>query len=100
MSWNEGYFSLHLLTCISILSIIIALPPEIRTPPVDVQAVDGQQVNLTCQVFGAPKPRITWIKDNVEKTGGRFHVTKDGNLVIKYVWEWECVDLFHSANTQ
>ncbi|XP_069981771.1 neuroglian isoform X2 [Penaeus vannamei] len=64
---------------------VLALPPEIRVPPSDVQAVDGQQVNLTCRVFGAPKPRITWIKDNVEKTGGRFLVTDDGDLVIRDV---------------
>lgn len=70
---------------------ILALPPEIRVPPSDVQAVDGQQVNLTCRVFGAPKPRITWIKDNVEKTGGRFLVTDDGDLVIRCVLRWKNV---------
>lgn len=60
-----------------------ALPPEIRTPPSDIQAVDGQEVNMTCRVFGAPKPRITWIRDGLELTGGRFKVTPDGDLLIQ-----------------
>ncbi|KAK7076289.1 ATP-dependent DNA helicase chl1, partial [Halocaridina rubra] len=64
---------------------VLALPPEIRTPPTDVQSVDGQDVNMTCRVFGAPKPRITWIRDGHELTGGRFQVTSNGDLVIKDV---------------
>ncbi|KAK8743667.1 hypothetical protein OTU49_001198 [Cherax quadricarinatus] len=64
---------------------VLALPPDIRVPPSNIQSVDGQQVNMTCRVFGAPKPRITWIRDGLELTGGRFQVTNDGDLVIKDV---------------
>ncbi|XP_063870133.1 neuroglian-like isoform X1 [Scylla paramamosain] len=64
---------------------VLALPPEIRRPPTDVMTVDGKQVNMTCRVFGAPKPRITWIRDNEELTGGRFQVTNEGDLVINEV---------------
>lgn len=64
---------------------VLALPPEIRVPPSNVQTVDGQEVNMTCRVFGAPKPRITWIRDGLELTGGRFQVTPEGDLVIKGV---------------
>lgn len=64
---------------------VLALPPEIRIPPSDIRSVDGQDVNMTCRVFGAPKPRITWIRDNHELTGGRFQVTDVGDLLIKDV---------------
>ncbi|KAK4296763.1 hypothetical protein Pmani_030767 [Petrolisthes manimaculis] len=64
---------------------VLALPPEIRTPPSDLQSVNGQEVNMTCRVFGAPRPRITWIKDGLELTGGRFKVTPDGDLLIEGV---------------
>ncbi|XP_068206070.1 LOW QUALITY PROTEIN: neuroglian-like [Palaemon carinicauda] len=64
---------------------VLALPPEIRAPPSDVSSVDGKEVNMTCRVFGAPKPRITWLRDKSELTGGRYQVTESGDLVIKDV---------------
>lgn len=59
------------------------MPPEIKVAPTDVQTVDGRDVNITCRVFGAPKPRVTWIRDGNELTGGRYNITDEGDLVIK-----------------
>ncbi|KAL7648874.1 UNVERIFIED_CONTAM: hypothetical protein RMT77_000794 [Armadillidium vulgare] len=64
---------------------VLALPPEIKVAPTDVQTVDGRDVNITCRVFGAPKPRVTWIRDGNELTGGRYNITDEGDLVIKDV---------------
>ncbi|MPC08425.1 Neuroglian [Portunus trituberculatus] len=64
---------------------VLALPPEIRRPPTNVMTVDGKQVNMTCRMFGAPTPRITWIRDSEELTGGRFQITSEGDLVINEV---------------
>ncbi|MCL4126177.1 UNVERIFIED_CONTAM: hypothetical protein GTU68_009196, partial [Idotea baltica] len=61
---------------------VLALAPEIRVAPSDVQTVDGKNVNMTCRVFGAPKPRISWFRDNQELTGGRYNITEDGDLII------------------
>lgn len=46
------------------------------------KASEGQTINLTCQVFGSPKPQIVWLKGQEQLTGGRFTVMEDGNLQI------------------
>ena len=47
-----------------------------------MRAAEGQTVNLTCQVFGSPKPVVVWRKSGEQLTGGRFSVTEDGHLMI------------------
>lgn len=64
---------------------VIALAPEITEAPRDTAAVDGQNINLTCKVFGAPKPEVKWIRNNKELTGGRYTVLPSGDLEIKSV---------------
>jgi hypothetical protein len=51
-------------------------------PVVGQKASEGQTINLTCQVFGSPKPQIVWLKGQEQLTGGRFTVMEDGNLQI------------------
>ena len=62
---------------------VLALQPEIEDPPKDVATVDGSIANLTCKVFGAPKPLVKWIRDGLELTGGRYHVLDSGDLQIR-----------------
>ncbi|XP_076060460.1 neuroglian isoform X2 [Oratosquilla oratoria] len=64
---------------------VLALPPEIRRPPMDVSTVNGKQVNMTCEVFGAPTPRISWTRNGQELTGGLFQTTEEGDLIISSV---------------
>jgi hypothetical protein len=49
--------------------------------------VDGKTVTLTCRTFGAPKPIVKWFHDNDELTGGRYVISPEGDLTIKYVPE-------------
>lgn len=42
-------------------------------------------MTLTCRVFGAPKPEIKWIRNNMELTGGRYTTMENGDLAIKDV---------------
>jgi len=42
----------------------------------------GQSYNLTCKVFGAPTPIISWKKNQQSLTGGRFITNDDGTLQI------------------
>jgi neuronal cell adhesion molecule len=51
-------------------------------PMVGQKASEGQTINLTCQVFGSPKPLIVWMKGQEQLTGGRFTIMEDGNLQI------------------
>ncbi|XP_022908169.1 neuroglian isoform X2 [Onthophagus taurus] len=64
---------------------VLALAPEITQGPQDDEAVDGKAVNITCRVFGAPKPAVKWIRNGEELTGGKFKVMTNGDLFISSV---------------
>lgn len=64
---------------------VLALSPEIVEAPRDMEAVVGQDINMTCKVFGAPKPVIRWIHNDKELTGGRYTVQSSGDLTISKV---------------
>lgn len=64
---------------------VLALSPEIVEAPRDMEAVVGQDINMTCKVFGAPKPVIRWIHNDKELTGGRYIIQSSGDLTISKV---------------
>ncbi|KAL7029724.1 hypothetical protein ACKWTF_006332 [Chironomus riparius] len=64
---------------------VLALPPEIEEAPGREATVDQRDITLTCKVFGAPKPKIKWIRNGQELTGGRYEIQESGNLHIKAV---------------
>lgn len=41
------------------------MPPHISPGGHSISAIDGQMVTLTCEAEAAPKPVITWYKDEV-----------------------------------
>ena len=60
-----------------------AIPPDWLVPPAPrVAFAEGQTVNLTCQTQAAPRADVSWEKDGVHLTGGRYHVKMNGNLEI------------------
>lgn len=67
----------HVMCC-------VAEPPSfINTLPSVTKIAESQTATLVCQVFGAPKPVITWKKDeNSVIIGGRFRKENSGNLLI------------------
>lgn len=62
---------------------VLALPPEIEEAPGKEATVDQREVTLTCRVFGAPKPKIKWIRNGQELTGGRYKIQESGDLIIE-----------------
>ena len=65
---------------------VLDLPPIVLEPPEKVAlAVQASTITLRCRVFGAPKPKIKWRRDNVELSGGRYKVLDNGDLQIDYV---------------
>jgi neuronal cell adhesion molecule len=64
---------------------VLSLPPEITESPGVVATVNQREVTLTCRVFGAPRPRVKWILNGKELTGGRFKVQESGDLIISNV---------------
>ncbi|XP_065202283.1 neuroglian isoform X2 [Planococcus citri] len=64
---------------------VLAMAPDIIEPPRDEETVDGLTVTMKCRVVGSPKPQIKWIKDDIELTGGRFTISKTGDLEITNV---------------
>ena len=64
------------------LSLMTAEPPVfIMRPQPEVKVAEGQDVELACAVFGAPKPRVTWFKNDQVVEGGRFSVDVTGKIV-------------------
>lgn len=65
---------------------VLDLPPIVIEPPEKVAlAVQASTITLRCRVFGAPKPKIKWRRENVELSGGRYKVLDNGDLQIDYV---------------
>ena len=64
------------------LCVMTAEPPVfIMRPQPEVKVAEGQDVELACAVFGAPKPRVTWFKNDQVVEGGRFSVDVTGKIV-------------------
>ena len=64
---------------------VIAEPPYfIESPMAIVKKAEGQEVILTCRVFGAPKPTVTWFRGTPAKevVGPRFTTLPEGDLKI------------------
>jgi hypothetical protein len=52
--------------------VLLAERPEIqRGPDLLQRAVEGQNVLLPCETFGAPMPKVYWSKRDQVITGGR-----------------------------
>lgn len=65
---------------------VLDLPPIVMEPPERVAlAVQASTVILKCRVFGAPKPKIKWRRENTELSGGGYKVLDNGDLQIDYV---------------
>jgi neuronal cell adhesion molecule len=64
---------------------VLALPPEIEESPGKEATVDEKDIKLRCKVFGAPKPKIKWIRNGQELTGGRYEIQESGDLIINKV---------------
>lgn len=65
---------------------VLDLAPVVLEPPEKVAlAVQASTITLRCRVFGAPKPKIKWRRENVELSGGRYKVLDNGDLQIDYV---------------
>jgi len=65
---------------------VLDLPPIVLEPPEKIAlAVQASTFILRCRVFGAPKPKIKWRRENVELSGGRYKVLESGDLQIDYV---------------
>ncbi|KAG8195062.1 hypothetical protein JTE90_029641 [Oedothorax gibbosus] len=62
---------------------VLALPPTITERPEPLtSSVVSSMVILRCRVFGAPNPKIKWLRDGVEIKGDRFQIQENGDLEV------------------
>ncbi|RUS77552.1 hypothetical protein EGW08_014681 [Elysia chlorotica] len=55
--------------------------PTILEVPENTRVAEGQNLKLNCKITGKPDPTITWYKDGVQITGGRYIILETGSLI-------------------
>ncbi|CAF1215999.1 unnamed protein product [Adineta ricciae] len=65
---------------------VMSQKPEIqRGPEALYRVVEGENVVLPCESFGIPMPKVYWKKRDRIITGGKYSLSKNGNLTIRGV---------------
>lgn len=64
------------------LNVLEEAPTIIDPPEAYTKSAEGSSVNITCQTTGKPDPTITWFKDGLQITGGRYKILPSGSLNI------------------
>jgi len=61
---------------------VVELPQFTARPPAERKESSNNNITVTCQATGDPRPTITWIKENGELPLGRSKVSVDGTLQV------------------
>ncbi|GFR81010.1 neural cell adhesion molecule L1-like protein [Elysia marginata] len=56
--------------------------PSILEKPENRRVAEGQNFQLACKITGKPDPIITWYKDGIQITGGRYIILESGSLSV------------------
>ncbi|XP_043915367.1 protein turtle homolog A [Protopterus annectens] len=65
------------------IHLTVNSPPTFRrTPPPFVEALEGDQLLLSCSAYGNPQPQISWRKNNVVLVDGDTLQVANGTLTI------------------
>ncbi|XP_023930628.1 neuroglian-like isoform X1 [Lingula anatina] len=68
------------------LNVLAEEPSFLRPPPLIQEVPADKSTIIPCQVFGAPKPRISWTRNGVDVSGGaKYTIHPSGDLEIKNV---------------
>ena len=66
------------LTLLSVLE----LPRFTSNPPAQLNVRQEQNISVSCQAAGDPKPKIMWVRENSQLPVGRSQVSPEGTLQI------------------
>ena len=66
------------LTLLSVLE----LPRFTSNPPAQLNVSQEQNISVSCQAAGDPKPKIMWVRENSQLPVGRSQVSPEGTLQI------------------
>ena len=62
--------------------VVVELPRFTLSPPAQLEVRKNQNITISCQATGDPKPTVSWMKENGELPSGRSKVSADGTLEI------------------
>ena len=69
------------LTLLSVLE----LPRFTSNPPAQLNVRQEQNISVSCQAAGDPKPKIMWVRENSQLPVGRSQVSPEGTLQIRNI---------------
>lgn len=72
----------------SVLSLVLAPPVFIKTPPTFVEVLLGDSLTLSCGAHGNPRPTVVWHKDDsqIEKHEKIKVSWTDGTCSVSFKW--------------
>lgn len=62
--------------------VVVKVPQFTVSPPKQVEVNKNQNITVSCQATGDPRPTVTWMKENGELPFGRSKVDADGKIQI------------------
>ena len=68
-------------SALTLLSVL-GLPRFTSNPPAQLNVRQEQNISVSCQAAGDPKPKIMWVRENSQLPVGRSQVSPEGTLQI------------------
>lgn len=69
-------------------------PPSVAEEESFITALQHDEAKLPCEVYGAPKPQVKWLKNNQELSGEKYKIDSDNTLrlimcfiITKFIFE-------------
>ena len=84
ITWSRVRGELAYSRTLTLLSVL-ELPRFTSNPPAQLNVRQEQNISVSCQAAGDPKPKIMWVRENSQLPVGRSQVSPEGTLQIRNI---------------